>query len=575
MQPKWIKGEFYIPDSLLRKYDFFELYPLDGGASFIFDEFLGTRKDKPIADGLMKGDILKHWCANGKIDWKKYAKLRYIEMTCFLNRLYFLAPLCRMYYLTKNEKYAKKFFEIAADWERSIGYPPTRKAFIELEKLIRKSDESLATGTMKSFNDPADWEWYDFQPAQRLLVLLWCAYFLKGSKALEEHQDKLYYYITYHAQNIYWTATDLPIKYDNHFSLRMLVLYMASVLIDHPDSEKWRKFALKMQVKSIRHEFHPNGINVEGVPAYFPFIITHFRDVLIASKANGFSVPASFKAMVFKSIASLKALSMPDGHLPVINDGPRVNITAVLELMKVYFPKEMAKYDKTINKNLVNLSGFAVFRDKKNYLIFDSNYAIGGHVHAGKLGFILWRENDPFIIEAGCCNYDNPDFQPYYRRGGAHSTLLVNGQEDAIWKAFWEWSERARPVIKLFKSGKENVIKSESDGFKRFGIKFSRMISQESPDRFIITDEVKNNGKNNKFTFRFMTYKKKIEQINKNLVRLTGKKSVLEIKTENVSGLKITNLKTNLFAKVERVKALDFTVNSSKDFKQSFSFTFK
>lgn len=43
-----------LGDSLLRKCNFFELYPLDGGGSLIFRELFGTLDDMAIARKILK-----------------------------------------------------------------------------------------------------------------------------------------------------------------------------------------------------------------------------------------------------------------------------------------------------------------------------------------------------------------------------------------------------------------------------------------------------------------------------------------------------------------------------------------
>jgi hypothetical protein len=573
-KPEWLKGRFYIPDSLLKKHNFYELYPLDGGGSFIFDELAGTRDDRKLARLLVSGKLLKKWEDNGELNWKKHSKMSRLELHCFLHRLYFLVPLCKMYRLTKNEKYAELFFNILSSWEKSTGIPETKEEFIRIETNARDSDRRLSEGNLSSPDEPCDWEWYDFQPAQRLIVLVWSLYFLLGSKALDKHQAELYRVITLHASTIYWAVTEFELVRGNHLSLRMMALYITSVMIEHADSGKWRKTALKIQLENMALAFHKDGIIAEGLPGYAPFIITHFRDILLCASANGQKLPGAFKATVLRSVTALKAMLMPDGFLPVINDGPRVRLEPVTELMQHYFPRELKELDRTVSENPAVLSGFGIFRDRKNYLIIDSNYAESDHVQAGKLGIMLWRGREPFIIEAGCCSYDHPDFQPYYRRGWAHSTLLVNGMEDGVLKSFWVRAERARPEVTRIRRGSRPLMECSSDGFKRLGIGFKRTVLQEDADTFVIIDNIKNNSKSNRFTFRFMTYDKKLEFRDKNTVRLKGRDSILEISVDNSPEIKITELKTNLFSREEKTKTLDYEITSDKDFKQIFRLKF-
>ena len=264
---------------------------------------------------------------------------------------------------------------------------------------------------------------------------------------------------------------------------------------------------------------------------------------------------------------------MPDGYLPVINDGPRVGIRGMEDLIAQYCP---AAKDATQAFLPNEASGFPVFHNARNYLVFDANDAHSSHVQAGKLGFILWRDAEPFIIEGGCCNYDNPDFQPYFRRGWAHSTLLVDEEEDAIWKSFWVWGERAHPVIKDYAETDRPFVRAESDGFRRMGVDWSRRIDHPDEDHFIITDEVRTASETKRiFTFRFISAQSGITvDETRNLLRIKGKKNTLQLQASLDCRIMLTQVKTNFFGDMRSVPCVDFTVVAAKDFKQVFTLSF-
>lgn len=569
----WLKGKFHVPESLWRKHQYLELYPLDGGTSFIVDEFVGTRDDREITERLASGKLLEKWGKPGDMEWTRHGEAKNMELYAWLHRWYYIPSVARMYFLEHKEAHAELVFRILDDWVRKMGYPKTREEAYALEEKALAFDYKHQRSLLPSLEEHCPWEWFDFQPAYRLLVLLVTAQLLKESRVMQKRSREMLEWIVGHANATYWITEKFGFKRGNHHSLRMMSLYLAGEHIEHDNAEGWRRTALEMQERHAREDYFEDGMCKESLPGYFPFIVTHVREVLLSAKANGREIPGRFEETVRKALGLMKAMVMPDGFLPVINDGPRVNIRGMIDLIEHYYPSGK----DAVKAFMVNkASGFPIFHDKRNYLVFNVNYSPAGHVQAGKLGIILWRDDEPFVIEAGCCNYDNPDFQPYFRRGWAHSTLLVDGEEDGVWKAFWVWEQLARPEIKEFSEGERPFVRVESDGFKRMGIRFERKIEQHDADSFVITDEIRNEMKKERtFTFRFMLAQEDVKKDSKkNEVRIRGKKNTLTIRASKDAEIEVKRVKSNFFGDMREVPCVDFVLKSAGDFTQSFELRF-
>jgi|GEM_PF-6064284 len=569
----WLKGTFHIPDALWRSYEYLDLYPLDGGASFIVDEYVKTRRHREITAQLLRGELFRAWGPLDNLEWTRNGDVGSLELYAWLHRWYFAPSVARISFLTGDEKLAELILRLMSDWEVKMGYPANKEEMVALEEKALAWDYRFQRGLLSPEEAHVPWEWYDFQPAYRLLVLLCTTVLLRNTRALAARSEDMKRWIRGHANSILWVTEHYGYKYGNHHTLRMMCMYLAGALVQDENAERWRQLALEMQTRHIGEDFFEDGMYKESLPGYTPFVLTHFREVLLSAKANGQEVPEIFRDTLLRSLRLLKAMVMPDGYLPVINDGPRVDITATLALMEHYYPIPESE-TKTFYPN--KPSGFPIFRDERNYLLFDANYAHGSHVQAGKLGFVLWRDKDPFIIEGGCCNYDNPDFQPYFRRGWAHSTLLVDGQEDAVWKSFWVWAERAHPVIKAFSEGKHPSVCAESDGFKRLGVTFSRSIDHPDIDTFRITDDIRNTtGTPRTFTFRFILAQEDVQvdaEHNRVLIKSAG--NILTLEASLKSTIQVSRAKSNFFGDMREVPCVDFIVKSAGDVRQSFSLAF-
>jgi len=61
-----------LSDGLLKKYNFFELYPPDGGGGLIFHEMPGTMKDREICRKIIQENALGEFGSLPELDFKKF-----------------------------------------------------------------------------------------------------------------------------------------------------------------------------------------------------------------------------------------------------------------------------------------------------------------------------------------------------------------------------------------------------------------------------------------------------------------------------------------------------------------------
>ena len=61
-----------LPEELLMQYNFFELYPFDGGGRFIQQEIVASIDDRMIAEKIISGSALSSFHTGGKLDFQKY-----------------------------------------------------------------------------------------------------------------------------------------------------------------------------------------------------------------------------------------------------------------------------------------------------------------------------------------------------------------------------------------------------------------------------------------------------------------------------------------------------------------------
>ncbi len=121
--------------------------------------------------------------------------------------------------------------------------------------------------------------------------------------------------------------------------------------------------------------------------------------------------------------------------MPPLNDSYAMGIIPSIEILNGILgtditteSKKSVYYPDTQIAVMRNDSGT---KSNSWYLLLNPARRIGSHSHAGRLGLYLWLNDRPILIEAGCCNYDKPIKNSWYRTSMAHNTILIDGVQDA------------------------------------------------------------------------------------------------------------------------------------------------
>ena len=83
-----------LPLELLLKYNFFDLYPFDGGGSFIHRKYIHSIDDIKGAENILNGAI-NEFGSLENIDFAKFEYWNTIEQSCWINRMYFIMHLAK------------------------------------------------------------------------------------------------------------------------------------------------------------------------------------------------------------------------------------------------------------------------------------------------------------------------------------------------------------------------------------------------------------------------------------------------------------------------------------------------
>ncbi len=443
-------GKFTLQDGLgsfpfytfMKDFQIGEYLPKDQGGKFIQMEILNTEQDDLIVKKIQDGVLQSIY--GSPIDWLKFEKNE-LEKSFWLSRLYFMPSFGRMYYLTKD----KSYLEFAMQF---------------LRKWYEENLQLAETGKTKH-------NWTDMQIAWRCVNLSWF-YFLVIEGLSVEDKKFITDILENHSKVLLDHFGNQPLNQHNHQSHGALaMLYIGALFPKMSNAIILVQTARKIIEHHIQHAFYEDGGNVEQMFGYYPFEAQFFRDAYLLCKNNNIPQPLGIEELMVKMYKFVTTVKQPNNTMPPINDSyetPTKPILATLaSVLGVRTPV------KSESNKFFPESQFAIMRSKSDsnkswYILANPAKAIGGHMHAGRLGFNFWYNNIPIIRDSGCCNYDDPLFITWYRTSKAHNTVLIDGKSNAITSTNPLW-------VGLEQTDNKIIDFEESDGYT-----FMRMHSPSS-----------------------------------------------------------------------------------------------
>ncbi len=414
----------------LKKYSFLELYPLDGGGSFITGELLGTLDDAEIAVRIVDRQCLAEFGELERLDFGRFERWRTIEKSCWINRCYFVACLAHRAWLAGDRKLADRVKSIMLHFHRH--YPPPAESELEAHwrRVIERRERDYNSRSYAVYScDETDVEyiWFDFQPGSRIINFSYALYLIRELADFTAGEfEELLEGIRRHARVLAAQQRFLSLELDNHQSLRAVALLHALPLMrGEPEFPAMLKLAVDWCEWHVLNEFHPSGALYENSPSYHAFVLWHGRDYLAMAGQLGYTPSEAVRERVAKAARALEFYRRPDGLTLTINDSYALRPDALLESLGHASAAAPAT-------GLLSPGGLAVGVASDCYAAFDVSDFTGkfSHYHGGKNALIAFFAGISFLDDSGCPNYDNPEFGPC-KRSIRHSSLLVDGAGDA------------------------------------------------------------------------------------------------------------------------------------------------
>ena len=440
-----------LAPELLWKHNFFELYPFDGGGAFINHTILGSVDDRVIAERIINGEALDDYGSLTELDFCKYECWRTIEKSCWINRMYFIVPLARYAAQTGNRQIAEYVKDVILRFQRLYPPPADKDAVCKLERDVKIArDRDYNSGA--NLDAAIPYQWFDFQPASRVLHVLHAVWFLRDMDILSDEEYALIddfvaenVRVIYEGEHYFY---DLQIG--NHQALRALAMLTAGVAFaGDPRADEWLAEGIKGCEYHILNDFLPDGMGCDLSPSYHFFECWICRDAAIYLARQGKAFSAAAMERLQKAFRICSLFKLPNGKTPVISDGYPLD-------MEVFFRTLPDLPELTDCSQKLSDAMMAVFKTARTFGLFDCSPLLAkyAHFHAGKQGVTLWFGGKAFVEEGGCCNYDDPKFPVFFKTAHAHASLLIDGQGDSVLSGVYCWEQAPECQLADWQNGK-------------------------------------------------------------------------------------------------------------------------
>lgn len=398
--------------------------------------------DKKYADDALEHKFFAHkgyqpsYFYGEDINWK-YWPVQDNELRWQLHRHKWFSSLGRVYYVTKDEKYAKAWADQYMDWikknplidRKKIDYDNpassedienVRFAWRPLEVSHRLQDQP---GQMMFFiNSPS------FTP--EFLTEFLVNYDKHGNHILKNYSDR-----------------------GNHLLFEaQRMIYAGAFFPELKDAETWRKSGIDVLNREVVKQVYDDGMQYELDPHYHLACIQIFYKALQMADANGFrnEFPASYIETIHKMIEVEYNLSFPDYSNPLFGDAKKNKkdemIKSYRSWLKVFPKDKQIQYFASEGKKgelpsytsaAFKTSGFYVLRngwDKNSTaMIYKAGPPAFWHNQPDNGTFELWIKGRSFFPDAGSYVYAGDEevmkLRNWFRQTMVHKTLTLDNKD--------------------------------------------------------------------------------------------------------------------------------------------------
>jgi hypothetical protein len=388
-----------------------------------------------------------------------------------INRHQYLIILAKAYWITGNEKYAEKVFDLIQDW-------------------ISKNP----------YNSGVNWT-SSLELAVRSISWIWAYFFCHSSKYITQKVHTMFAKSIYeHGLYIKKHLSYYSSPYNHLIGEASALHIIGSLFSQFKEAEEWENLGWKILESKVTMQFHDDGMSVEQATFYHHFTLGFYVQSFLLRKLNKKAISKKILSRLEKAFEISMYLTKPDGNIPMIGDVDNArsvyfssrhswNFSGLLGIGAALFNRsDFKKQSKGISEEMLWLcddkmiekflnmeetepeeaskpffkSGYFICRDSweddSHYLGFDCGEIADGlndksipsaaHGHADALSFELSAYGKSFIVDGGFYTYfGDLEWHKHFRQEEAHNTIRIGHYRQAEYCGRLTWKCVKQPEL--------------------------------------------------------------------------------------------------------------------------------
>lgn len=410
--------------------------------------------------GAVDGQPLYYSFAKGDgIDWKTLPKAvnGAQEFRSQKHRLQWMEPQAKVYYATKDEKYAEAWVDIYGQWmaahtnHKTLGEDGTYKYETWPTEWFQKP-------TNEHYDDTVPW--VGLQTAERLRALINCIwYYVNSETVTPAFFSQVLMSVYDHVHNMIANPWDHSADSNIALSLDQSYFFAAVFFPEFKESREWLDESAQNLTRHLKSQFNPDGVQNELDMGYHMGVVMDFANIYSLANENNIQslLPSDFLTYIKNAAMFIQDVMYPNYWFENFNDtrdGEKKasSIQRNLRTFNTLFPDGTFEYmasgrrEGTAPSSDLKCyaeSGYYMFRTgwevkdmmlvmKNNNSQYSKNGTLPWHSQPDNGHFGLYRNGRRFTPDACTPSYGGTTVTNGYRNAHratrAHNTINVGGK---------------------------------------------------------------------------------------------------------------------------------------------------
>lgn len=274
-------------------------------------------------------------------------------------------------------------------------------------------------------NPESPLNWHDHATAFRLRNLVnWFSHCVYHQLHNGFSSDaRLQSFVALLTKHLLWLADESNYsKNTNHGFDQALVMYTVALSLPNAGLEQFLQLGKSRLIAELLHAFTDEGVHKENSPGYQKFMLGRVKTLVNLDTLGDIEVSSLAKDYIEKAEAFLKALTMPNGELPMIGD-TKANELGILAGASDSFT--ILDYSES---GYVIVKG-KTYQEKDFYLLVKNTHESHYHRHDDDLSIFLFYDGEELLTDGGLGSHNEKDPKRIKLRSSkAHNVPYIKGK---------------------------------------------------------------------------------------------------------------------------------------------------